>query len=115
MDASVFFPLFLVLVDGVKNHSIFYLSADLQKRSMFRPRAPLSANARRAGWQGFIYEARVMTRLHLHRRNIPGSRRSPLELSGRACRYPLVVAMLPWPSVAWTSGELAPRSMACEP
>jgi hypothetical protein len=25
------------------------------------------------------------------------------------------VAMLPCPSVAWTSGKLAPRSMACEP
>jgi len=56
MDASVFFPLFLVLVDSNKKYSIFYLSADLQMPTMFRPRAPLSANARRAGWQGFIYD-----------------------------------------------------------
>jgi hypothetical protein len=56
MDASVFFPLFLVLVDSRKKYSIFYLSADLQKPTMFRPRKPLSANARRAGWQGFVYD-----------------------------------------------------------
>jgi hypothetical protein len=37
---------------------------------------------------------------------------SPLELSGRACKYPLVVAMLPCPKVACTSGSVAPRSMA---
>ncbi len=55
MDAFVFFPLFLVLVDKTKNYSIFYLSADLQTPTMFRPRTPLSENARRAGWQGFIY------------------------------------------------------------
>ena len=26
-----------------------------------------------------------------------------------------VVLMFPWPSVAWTSGRLAPPSIACEP
>jgi Dam-replacing family len=56
MDASVFFPLYLVLVGGKRSYSIFYLSADLQTPEMFRPRVPLSANARRAGWQGFIYD-----------------------------------------------------------
>lgn len=39
MEASIFFPLFLVLVGG---SSIFYLSPELQSRAMFRPRSPLS-------------------------------------------------------------------------
>jgi hypothetical protein len=55
MAAAIYFPLFLVLVSG-RQHSIFYLSADLQTSQMFRSRAPLSDRARRAGWQGFIYD-----------------------------------------------------------
>lgn len=56
MDAAIYFPLFLVLVGPSRLYSIFYLSADLQSREMFRARTPLSKTARRAGWQGFIYE-----------------------------------------------------------
>lgn len=55
MEAAIYFPLFLVLVSG-KHYSIFYLSADLQKREMFKARKPLSEKARRAGWQGFVYD-----------------------------------------------------------
>jgi type II restriction enzyme len=55
MAAAIYFPLFLVLVSG-RRHSIFYLSADLQVSEMFKPRSPLSARARRAGWQGFNYD-----------------------------------------------------------
>jgi type II restriction enzyme len=55
MEAAIYFPLFLVLVSG-RQHSIFYLSADLQTVEMFKPRTPLSDQARRAGWQGFIYD-----------------------------------------------------------
>ena len=59
MSSAIYFPLFLVLLGlGRANYSIFYLSADLQVPSMFQPRSPLSANARRAGWQGFIYDLR---------------------------------------------------------
>jgi type II restriction enzyme len=54
MAAAIYFPLFLVLVSG-RRHSIFYLSADLQIPKMFKPRSPLSRQARRAGWQGFVY------------------------------------------------------------
>jgi hypothetical protein len=54
MAAAIYFPLFLVLVSGRK-HSIFYLSADLQIPQLFKPRSPLSSQARRAGWQGFVY------------------------------------------------------------
>lgn len=57
MNAGIYFPLFIVLVCG-KEFSIFYLSADLQKTSMFKPRKPLSLTARRAGWQGFMYDLR---------------------------------------------------------
>jgi type II restriction enzyme len=55
MDAAIYFPLFLVLVSG-KQHAIYYLAADLQMPELFRPRSPLSKNARRAGWQGFVYD-----------------------------------------------------------
>jgi hypothetical protein len=57
MEAAIYFPLFLVLIaaQDQKTFSIFYLSADLQEPNMFKPRAPLSASARRAGWQGFMY------------------------------------------------------------
>jgi hypothetical protein len=55
MAAAIYFPLFLVLVSG-RRHSIFYLSADVQKAEMFKPRSPLSKRARRAGWQGFTYD-----------------------------------------------------------
>jgi hypothetical protein len=46
-------PIFLSA--GQPRHC-FYLSADLQVSEMFKPRSPLSTRARRAGWQGFIYE-----------------------------------------------------------
>lgn len=56
MTSAVYFPLFLVLVATTRaRYSIFYLSADLQLPNMFKPRSPLSAKARPAGWQGFIY------------------------------------------------------------
>jgi type II restriction enzyme len=57
MDAAIYFPLFLVLVGkAARDYSIFYLSADLQSPDMFKPRKPLSVKARRAGWQGFLYD-----------------------------------------------------------
>jgi type II restriction enzyme len=55
MAAGVYFPLFLVLVSD-SDTAIYYLSADLQTPGMFKERAPLSATARRAGWQGFHYD-----------------------------------------------------------
>ena len=54
MDAGIYFPLYLVLING-KNYSIFYLAADWQSKDIFIPRKPLSASAKRAGWQGFMY------------------------------------------------------------
>jgi hypothetical protein len=56
MQAAIYFPLFLVLVNRSRAYSIFFLSADLQRPEMFRPRTPLSATAHRAGWQGFLYD-----------------------------------------------------------
>jgi type II restriction enzyme len=56
MDAGIYFPLFIVLVQPGKAFAIYYLSADLQTPDMFLPRKPLSLNARRAGWQGFMYD-----------------------------------------------------------
>ena len=55
MEAAIYFPLFLVLIAKSRAYSIYYLPADLQQKAMFKPRVPLSATARRAGWQGFTY------------------------------------------------------------
>lgn len=57
MQAGIYFPLFLVLAtNDLASYSIFYLSADLQRPEMFKPRKPLSETARRAGWTGFLYD-----------------------------------------------------------
>ncbi|MGA2311876.1 MAG: DpnI domain-containing protein [Xanthobacteraceae bacterium] len=56
MGSGIYFPLFLVLVDAKNKYAIFYLPADVQQPSMFRPRVPLSSTAKRAGWQGFVYD-----------------------------------------------------------
>ncbi|QND32400.1 hypothetical protein HB772_09040 [Sinorhizobium meliloti] len=56
MQAAIYFPLYVVLVAPTQEYSIFYLSADLQEPEMFKPRKPLSESARRAGWQGFVYD-----------------------------------------------------------
>ena len=56
MNAGIYFPLFVVLINSDGKASIYYLSADLQDRSIFKKRRPLSALAVRAGWQGFIYD-----------------------------------------------------------
>jgi Dam-replacing family len=59
--AAIYFPLFLVLKDGkVGHYAIYYLSADLQDPQMFRERLPLSEGAKRAGWQGFSYDLRLI-------------------------------------------------------
>lgn len=56
MDSGIYFPLFVVAVaKSGKTYAIYYLSADLQNASIFEARNPLSATARRAGWQGFLY------------------------------------------------------------
>jgi hypothetical protein len=60
MDAAIYFPLYLVLVDPVRRFGIYYLSADLQPPELFLMRSPLSANARRAGWQGFNYDVQAV-------------------------------------------------------
>ena len=58
MDSGIYFPLFLVLIASPRRASCFYLSADLQSADIFSPRKPLSASARRSGWQGFTYVLR---------------------------------------------------------
>jgi type II restriction enzyme len=60
MDAGIYFPLFIVLIQPGKAFAVYYLSADLQTPEMFLPRPPLSAHARRAGWQGFLYNLREL-------------------------------------------------------
>ncbi|MGH6964604.1 MAG: DpnI domain-containing protein [Phenylobacterium sp.] len=55
MASGIYFPLFLVLRSPTAA-AVYYLAADLQTPDMFKERAPLSASARRAGWQGFLYD-----------------------------------------------------------
>ncbi|MCP4315599.1 MAG: hypothetical protein GY789_06155 [Hyphomicrobiales bacterium] len=57
MTAGIYFPLYVVLADEkLSRCSAFFLSADLQTPEMFKPRKPLSAHAKRAGWQGFVID-----------------------------------------------------------
>ncbi len=58
MDAGIYFPLFVVLMPPRSKGSpqIYYLSADMQTPAMFVPRKPLSASAKRAGWQGYMID-----------------------------------------------------------
>ncbi|QSI28447.1 hypothetical protein GNX71_02150 [Variovorax sp. RKNM96] len=54
MDAGIYFPLFLVLKTPTE-FAIYYLPSDFQSPALFSERVPLSASAKRAGWQGFTY------------------------------------------------------------
>lgn len=71
MESGIYFPLFLVLATKTRcEYSIYYLSADLQTEEIFKPRKPLSPTAKRAGWQGFMYDLKPvkskLIRLHEH-------------------------------------------------
>ncbi len=59
MDAGIYFPLFVVLKNKNK-YSVFYLSSDLQTEDMFIKRKPLSASAKRAGWQGYYFDGALL-------------------------------------------------------
>ena len=62
MDSGIFYPLFLVAVSpSSKSYGLWYLPADLQTVEMFVPRKPLSAKAKRHGWQGFMIDLRKVT------------------------------------------------------
>lgn len=54
MESGIYFPLFLVL-KAPSSHAIYYLPTDFQSPALFAARKPLSSNAKRAGWQGFMY------------------------------------------------------------
>ena len=57
MAAGIYFPLFLVLATKARReYCIYYLSADLQSEEIFKPRKRLAPTAKRAGWQGFVYD-----------------------------------------------------------
>jgi type II restriction enzyme len=54
MDAGIYFPLFIVVVNhDLSAHAIYYLPADLQHPEMFQQRQPLRPTARRARWVGY--------------------------------------------------------------
>lgn len=59
MESGIFYPLYLVASLKASNKfSIWYLPADFQTAEMFVARKPLSAMAKRAGWQGFTIDLR---------------------------------------------------------
>lgn len=55
MDSGIYFPMFLVLKSS-SACAVYYLPTDFQEAKLFIPRTPLSATAKRAGWQGFTYD-----------------------------------------------------------
>ncbi|WP_152462766.1 DpnI domain-containing protein [Roseivivax sp. THAF30] len=76
MKAGIYFPLFVVLRrKGTQDWAIYFLSADLQIPEMFAPRKPLSPNARRAGWQGYLIDCHVIRDrfVVLHRSSLSGA------------------------------------------
>ncbi len=61
MDAGIYTSLFVVLRSkSDKNYSIFFLPSELQVPEMFVARKPLSGNAKRAGWQGFLIDTTLV-------------------------------------------------------
>jgi type II restriction enzyme len=63
IKAGIYHPLYIVKVVDEKPVAIDYISADFLTRDVYVPRNPLSAEARRAGWQGFVYD---LTKLDEH-------------------------------------------------
>jgi len=61
MDSAIYFPLFLAL-KSENDLAVYYLPSDLQNNSLFIPRTKLSETARRAGWQGFVYQIDTLPR-----------------------------------------------------
>jgi type II restriction enzyme len=55
MKAGIYFPLFIVLRKHTR-WAVYLLPTELQHPRMFKKRKPLSRAARRAGWQGFVYD-----------------------------------------------------------
>jgi type II restriction enzyme len=60
MKSHIYLPLFIVTVYKGQPERVLYVPSDLQGPKMFKPRKPLSATARRAGWQGFVYDLSVL-------------------------------------------------------
>jgi type II restriction enzyme len=79
MKAGIYFPLYIVLRNKT-NKAIYYLGTEFQHPSMFKKRNPLTKNARRAGWQGFIYDIESLPKEVLIRID-PKSSRKKLKLS----------------------------------
>jgi hypothetical protein len=83
MKAGIYFPLFIVLRDGRKS-AVYYLPTDFQKPSIFRKRMPLSAQARRAGWQGFTYALSALAKETIVRILEPNGEQQPRDRGTRS-------------------------------
>lgn len=61
VESGIYLPLFIVTVRNAKHpEKVLYIPSDLQVPSMFKARNPLSPTAKRAGWQGFVYDLSVL-------------------------------------------------------
>lgn len=58
MSSGIYFSLFIVLETDQKDVAVYFLPRELQTTAMFVPRKPLSATAKRAGWQGYMIDLR---------------------------------------------------------
>ena len=60
--AGIFHPVYVVSYDGTRLTRIDYIPAHMLSAypSVFKPRAKLSDTAKRAGWQGFVYDLREL-------------------------------------------------------
>ena len=57
MDAGIFHALWIVRMDSkARCKEVWLASSEAQKPEMFVKRKPLSDNAKRAGWQGFLID-----------------------------------------------------------
>ncbi len=60
LNAGIYHPLYIVKIVNGKPVAIDYIAADFLRPEMYVARKALSAKARRAGWQGFIYDLRKL-------------------------------------------------------
>ena len=60
--AGIFHPLYVVTYAGTSLARIDYIPAHMLSAhpAVFKPRAKLSESAKRAGWQGFVYDLRQL-------------------------------------------------------
>jgi type II restriction enzyme len=67
--AGIFHPVYIASYDGSRLARIDYIPAHMLGAypAVFKPRARLSESAKRAGWQGFVYDLRELPEIGIQR------------------------------------------------